>query len=309
MGYYYYSTPALLDHTSLTDVAFRWLETDGSGDLFYEYWSDSSGAVKRQQALDRARQNGLKTEASVVLMGWNSAGQAQLHQLLSSADNRQNLIDSLRAHAAQFDYDGINVDLEGVAAQDRDNFTAFLTGLASALHQDGRSVSVAVPAKTAGSTWSQGCDYQAIGKVVDLVVIMAYDYNTSTPGQSAPMNWFDNVASYAVSQIPASKVLLGIGTYGYDWNLDAGTKKTFTQTSLTQLLNSSLARNLYFDPVTYTPYIDYIDQNGDQHRVWYENQTSLGEKYATSLENCTGGIAFWQLTGAFNDFYQALGEN
>ena len=308
MGYYYYGTPEELDHPSLTDVIFRWLETDGQGNLFYEYWSNGSGAAKRQAALDRARQNGLKTHASVMLMGWDAAGREKLHSLLSSPENRQRLIDNLTAHAAEFGYDGINIDLEGIPSSDRDNFALFMSELASALHANNLTLSVAAPAKVAGSSWHAGFDYAAVGQAVDYLIIMAYDYTISSPGASAPIKWVEDVTSYALSYVPRDKVILALGTYGRDWNLTRGTKTTFYQSSLDNLLSSSYQRALGFDQVSFTPYIDYLDQNGQQHRVWYENGVSLGEKYAVAVEKKLPGVSFWRLTGAFTDFFRVLGE-
>lgn len=308
MGYFYYGTPDELDHGSLTDVIFRWLETDGEGNIFYEYWNNGSGSERRQAVLDRAHQNGLKTHASVMLMGWNAAGREKLHSLLSSTQNRQRLIDNLTAHAAQFGYDGINIDLEGIPTQDRDNFSLFMSELSRALHANNLTLSVAAPAKVAGSTWHAGFDYPAVGRAVDYLIIMAYDYTTSKPGASAPIDWVEDVASYALSCVPRDKVILGLGTYGRDWNLTQGSKNTFYQSNLEELLSSSFQRALGFDRVSYTPYIDYLDQNGQQHRVWYENDLSLGEKYAVAVENNLPGVSFWRLTGAFSDFFRVLGD-
>ena len=307
MGYFYYGTPEELDHQSLTDVIFRWLETDGQGNLFYEYWTDNNGAARRQAALDRARQNGLKTHASVMLMGWDAAGREKLHSLLSSPQNRQRLIDNLTTHAAQFGYDGINIDLEAIPAQDRDNFSLFMSDLGRALHAKNLTLSAAAPAKVEGSSWHAGFDYAAVGQAVDYMIIMAYDYTTSTPGASAPIDWVEDATSYALNRVPRDKVILALGTYGRDWNLTRGTKSTFYQTSLDDLLNSSYQRAMNFDQKSFTPYIDYIE-NGHQHRVWYENAVSLGEKYAVAVENNLPGVSFWRLTGAFNDFYRVLGE-
>ncbi len=304
MGYFYRGALEELDNKSLTDVIFRWLETDGEGNLFYEYWSDST----RQAVLDRARQNGLKVHASVMLMGWNAAGRDEIHELLSSPDNRQQLIDNLRVHAAEFGYDGINIDFEGIPSQDRDNFSIFTSELTRALHEDNLTVSVAAPAKVAGSTWHAGFDYKVVGQAVDYLIIMAYDYSASTPGPSAPINWVEKVTSYAVSCVPRDKIILGLGTYGRDWNLERGTRTVVYQETIDELLNSSYPRVMGFDRVSYTPYIDYLDQDQRQHRIWYDNGISYNEKHAIAVENNLPGLSFWRLTGAFTDFFRVLGE-
>ncbi|MGE5404410.1 MAG: glycosyl hydrolase family 18 protein [Candidatus Saccharibacteria bacterium] len=306
MGYYYYGNPSDLDHSSVTDVAFRWLETNSNGDLYFEYWGDQAGAAKRAQALDRARQNGIRTHASVVMMGWDSAGQAALHKLLSTPASRQNLIRGLQTHAINNGYDGINIDLEGISSQDRDNYVTFLRELSNTVHKNNLEVSVAVQAKTKYND-APGTDYYQIGQVVDLMVVMAYDYNFGTAGPSAPTDWFEQVTAYATSQVDPDKVLMGIGTYGYDWNLTKGTKSTFSQYTMNNQLASGIL-NTKMDPVSRTPYSDYKASNGDYHRVYFENAQSLGEKCGI-IKSYGAGVAYWQMNGSFNDFYKVLGED
>lgn len=307
LGYYYYGTPDTLDHPALTDVAFRWLETDGDGNLFYEYWPGATGEVKRKEALDKAREKGIKVHASVMLMGWDEKGKNELHRLLSVPENRRRLVQNLVNHARQFRYDGINIDLEGVPYEDRNYFVVFLQELGRALNQDGRLLSVAVPARTKNSLWHKGYDYAGIGQAADLVMVMAYDYNYSVPGPSAPQKWVEEVVNYAASLIPADKLLLGIGAYGYDWDLVTGVRKTVTQDSLSRLLKGYKV-TWGFDNKSYTPYLTYIDANGHKHIVWYDNKTSFNEKVAVAWEKNLAGIGVWQLRGALVDFFSVLGE-
>ena len=53
---------------------------------------------------------------------------------------------------------------------------------------------------------------------------MAYEYHGSWsgPGPIAPYAWVEQVAAFAVSQIPPEKVLLGLAAYGFDWNTTSG---------------------------------------------------------------------------------------
>ena len=60
---------------------------------------------------------------------------------------------------------------------------------------------------------------------------MGYDYHwaTSPPGPVAPVGWIRAVLRYAKTQIPASKIILGIPLYGYDWSGGHGTAVTWLQ--------------------------------------------------------------------------------
>ena len=141
-----------------------------------------------------------------------------------------------------------------------------------------------------------------------ITLLLWPDYSASTPGPSAPINWVEKVTSYAVSCVPRDKIILGLGTYGRDWNLERGTRTVVYQETIDEFLNSSYPRVMGFDRVSYTPYIDYLDQDQRQHRIWYDNGISYNEKHAIAVENNLPGLSFWRLTGAFTDFFRVLGE-
>ena len=46
---------------------------------------------------------------------------------------------------------------------------------------------------------------------------MAYDFSTTSPGPIGPLPWTEDGVKYAITQMPASKVFLGIPGYGRDW--------------------------------------------------------------------------------------------
>ena len=119
-------------------------------------------------------------------------------------------------------YAGIDLDYENLHAGDRQAFTTFVTRLARALHARGKVLSVAVFAKTTNAGTDPrnlAQDYAAIGRAADQVRLMAYDYHwaSSPPGPVAPISWVRAVLRYARTQIPASKIILGVPLYGYDW--------------------------------------------------------------------------------------------
>ena len=119
-------------------------------------------------------------------------------------------------------YAGIDLDYENLHAADRQAFSTFVTRLAHALHAKGKVLSVAVFAKTTNAGTDPrnvAQDYAAIGRAADQVRLMAYDYHweSSAPGPVAPISWVRAVLRYAKTQIPASKIILGVPLYGYDW--------------------------------------------------------------------------------------------
>jgi len=296
----YYYLPArdeLTAHAGLfTDVAFRWFKTNSRGGLEYEYKDDYSGMM----ALARAK--GLKTHASVVLMG-----KEELHQLLSSEEKRACLIGNIMDRVTSDGYDGVNIDFELMGADDASNFTAFLRELKISLGD--KTLSVAVFARTSSDKWPTPYQYGLIGQIADQVVVMAYDYHyrTSAPGPVAPLWWVEDVVDYMSANMPAHKILLGLPTYGYDWG-GSGSGTTVTAKKLAELKQRyTLVEK--FDQASMSPTYTYWDQYGVWHQVWLENQQSLQAKVNLAQTRKIGGISFWRIGTGFNDLYEVLEQN
>lgn len=296
-AYYYRNYNEFRDNASLfSDVAFRWFETNAKGDLFYEYSDDYAGR------LAFAHSRGIKCHASVVLMDREA-----LHELLSTPANRTRLINNLVTRVNSDGYDGVNVDFEFIPAADAKLYTTFLAELKNALGN--KTLSAAVFARTGQEKWATGYDYDGIGKAVDLVVVMAYDYSyrTSAPGPVAPLWWVQDVAQYMCAHIPRSKVLLGLPTYGYDWS--AGLPTTTVTLSKLNSIKEKYQVNEYFDTAQMSPYYTYTDSSGRFHQIWLENKQSLQEKWKVGLEHNLAGISFWRIGNGFTDLYEIIREN
>ncbi len=218
--------------------------------------------------------------------------------MLATATSRAAHIRALTDLAAAKGYDGIDVDYEGMAAADRDRFSAFVDELASALHAQGRLLSVAVHAKTAEpGTWSgpQAQNYKAIGAAADRVRLMAYDYSweTSPAGPIAPLSWVDSVAAFAVTQIPAAKVELGMSLYGYDWV--GGRGEGVTHDVVTSRLTSFGATRTW-DSAAAEPTFSYTS-GGSAHTVYYADAQSVTARLAVVDKHALAAAAFWRRGG------------
>lgn len=111
---------------------------------------------------------------------------------------------------------------------------------------------------------------------------------------------------YVTSQIPANKVLLGIGAYGYDWN--TADNNMAPMLTLNQVDNLIKTNNLtpQWDSTDSVPYLQYTDANGVSHTIYYENQTSLQYKMALVKQYGLGSIAFWQAGQEDTAFWNAV---
>jgi len=122
------------------------------------------------------------------------------------------------------------------------------------------------------------------------VRLMGYDYHwdTSPPGPVAPIGWIRDVISYAKTQIPASKIILGIPEYGYDWSGGFGSGISWQQA--VQLSRQYHAPPRY-DGSSQSPWFTYTDASHRRHTVWFENAESTQAKLDAAQG--IGGVYLW----------------
>jgi spore germination protein YaaH len=145
-------------------------------------------------------------------------------ELLANDSRRAVLVKSIRDLVAKYNYDGIDLDIETFYAKGetranwpamKPNWISFIKELSTALHTDGKLLSVTTPpdfdpaTKRAGNwvyAWSD------IGPLIDRLRIMAYDYSTTTPGPIGPLDWTEDAVKFAVTQLACIK-----GFYWHTW--------------------------------------------------------------------------------------------
>ena len=215
--------------------------------------------------------------------------------VVASAVLREKHADTLTQLAVQNAFSGIDVDYENLAGTTRADFTSFLQLLAQKLHAAGKKLSVTVNAKTSDSAnWAgpAGEDWRAIGAAADFVKIMAYDnhWNGSAAGAIAPVDWLDNIATYAESTMPAQKIIMGLPWYGYDWQGTSATDLVYTEAiALAQRAGAQ---------ITY-------DVNGEAtftysgRTVFFQDASSYAKKVDAILKKHPriGGFAHWRVGG------------
>jgi len=169
-----------------------------------------------------------ESEVLVIPTINNGFDRQLVHTILQDEALAQQLRQSIMAEALAYRFDGIDIDFENIAAEDRDAFSEWINLLAQDLHRHHLLLTVTVQPKTfdfKGWNGAYALDYQALGAAADEVRIMAYGWcwaggcagNNPPPGPIAPLHWQQQVVRYAKTQIPAQKIILGIHLYGYDW--------------------------------------------------------------------------------------------
>ena len=235
------------------------------------------------------------------------------HALFTDPQAEEQLLENLEALFAQGSYQGLGLDLEYIYPFDREAYNAFLARITERMHQLGHIVVTALAPKNSGS--QQGLlysahDYAFHGRTADYMVLMTYEWGyTYGPAMAvSPLNKVRQVLDYAVSVIPAGKILMGVPNYGYNWTLP------FRQGSAAQPISNQRAAALagqarveiFFDQTAQTPYFRYRDSAGKLHEVWFEDARSLRAKFLLADEYGLGGVSFWNLNTLFRTNFLLL---
>ncbi|MDR2182537.1 MAG: LysM peptidoglycan-binding domain-containing protein [Clostridiales bacterium] len=209
-----------------------------------------------------------------------------------------NVLETMRAKK----YAGLDVDFEFVLPQDREAYNNFLAKCAEKMHENGFFISCAIPAKEAESTTdalSGAYDYAAIGSIVDYVILMTYEWGYATSGAMAvaPIINVENTLKFAVSQIPPSKILMGIPNYGYDWPTPASRQNPGRAISNTAAAELARKHNqtINFDEDAQTPFFVYFDEAGKRREVWFEDARSVKAKLELAAKYKLGGFSYWTI--------------
>ena len=272
------------------------------------YAAAADGSVQLQPGVDAAGEQsqttwlhdrGLKVVPTIADTSAGLWDPATVSTLIGDPTLRAAHVRAVVALATTDDYDGIQIDYEDLAAADRASFSEFVTDLAGALHAAGKLLYVTVHAKEDDAGYDQrneAQDYAAIGQAADMVCVMAYDWHwsTSAAGPIAPYDWVQRVIDYAVTQIPASKLILGVGLFGYDWVGSSGQSLTWDQVVA---LADKYRTAEQWDVGSQSPHLSYTDASGQQHDVWYEDARSVQAKFDLARRAELGGIELWRLGG------------
>ena len=228
-------TPYWALDTALPDLEARadtihqlspfWFRTTGVDTIEVEAQTPTDQA---QQFLDTARRHQVPLVASIL----DGTKAGVMAGILADPGQRSRHVDALARFAADGDYAGLDIDYEQFAFADgrdtwaatRPNWVAFVDELSQRLHGDGRTLTVSIPpVYDGGQTDDSGYwvyDYAAITPLVDTIRVMAYDYSVLSggPGPIAPRSWVQGVIRSTVQVSgDASKLVLGIPLYGYNW--------------------------------------------------------------------------------------------
>jgi spore germination protein len=265
---------------------------------------------------DIARNNSV-TLMMVVTNLENDRFSDELGQVILNSEELQNtLLDNILSTADRLGFRDIHFDMEFLRPADKEAYNAFLRKAAARIHAKGYLISTALAPKTSATQqgkWYEAHDYRAHGQIVDFVVIMTYEwgYSGGPPQPVSPIGPVRRVLEYALTEIPAAKIMMGQNLYGYDWTLPFVQGGPFARAVSPQAAIELARLNgvaIQYDYQAQAPHFNYTNE-GNDHVVWFEDARSIQAKFNLLKELGIRGISYWKLGLPFPQNWLLLENN
>ena len=239
---------------------------------------------------------------------------ARAEALLKNNARQETLLGQIKEILKEKGYGGLDVDFEYIRPELGAAYAAFVDRLRRELNSLGCSVLVALAPKTfAGQRGLlyEAHDYAALGRAANGVLLMTYEwgYTAGPPMAVAPLDKVRQVVDYALTEIPAEKLFLGVPVYGYDWPLPFREGVTRGE-SVSPQEALALARRhgaeIRYDETAQAPWFRYTAAGGREHEVWFEDARSSYAKFRLAAEKGLQGVGLWNLMRPAPQTYLAL---
>lgn len=238
------------------------------------------------------------------------------HIILTNEGVQNRLLDNMISTVRRLGFKAVNFDLEHILPADREAYNRFLRKATPRFRAENILVSTALAPKVRADqpgVWYEAHDYKAHGEIVDFVIIMTYEwgYSGGPPMPVSPITEVRKVLNYALTEMPASKILMSQNLYGYDWTLPFRPGTTARALSPQAAIALALRENvaIQYDDRAQAPHFDYIDDQGRSHKVWFEDARSIQAKFNLLKELDLRGISYWKLGLPFPQNWLLIDEN
>ncbi len=232
-----------------------WQSQNGAGDIAlhletlhevspFSYEVNSNGALiddlkinngSWDPWLSAVRDNGTKI---IPTIAWLDGG--PIYRMLSSARRRRALEDTITALVRSKNFDGVDIDFEAMTSTTKPYYSLFIQGLAIRLHPIKKSLACTVVPRTPVSSLYDSDplpdvyyaeNYAVLNQYCDEVRLMAYDQgpidvkldaakgNGVLYAPTADPAWVTKVIRQATAEINPRKIMLGVPTYGYEYQI------------------------------------------------------------------------------------------
>jgi len=225
---------------------------------------------------------------------WDGSGAATM---LASTAQRHALAVRLGTMVTQRRTAGLVMDFESLPSAALPAYLGFLREVRQAMPK-GSTLAVTVPAE------DQDWALADFAKVADRVIFMAYDqhWRGGSSGPIAPQDWFVREVVQAQRAIGRDKLIVALGSYGYDWH---GGQADALSIEEAWLAAHDSGATVTFDAGSGNSRFAY-DEDGERHTVWMLDAASSWNQLQVLKRLGIDDVAMWRLGSEDPGFWSDL---
>lgn len=220
------------------------------------------------------------------------------HRVLSNTESRENIIKQLLAFSSIYKLDGINIDFESLKQETGEYYVQFIRELTPLLKEQGLLVSVDMYVP---SGWTRHYNRAEVGKVVDYIMVMAYDEHWSTSpksGSVASIGWVEQGIKNTLEEVPPEKVLLGLPYYTRLWaEEEVNGELEVSSKAYGMIKGEKILKEQNIEPQWLNEIGQYYGEYKEKdivYKIWLEEEQSIEEKVKLVDKYNLAGVAGWK---------------
>ena len=228
---------------------------------------------------------------------WDGPGAAAL---FADVRARRALLDKLVGYLQANRAGGAFFDFEELSPAAQADYRAFLADAQTRFRSRGLVVAIA-------AQLSAGWNLPAFAAVTDKIFLMAYDEheNTGAPGPIASQRWFARSVAEAARGIPPAKLVVAVGSYGYDWRVDGGDPLDVEEAWQEARDSGTLP---VWDVASGNTSFAYSN-GAERHQVWLLDAGSFYNQVHFLQRAGVGSVALWRLGSEDPGIWSIFGRN
>lgn len=267
-------------------------------------------------ALQKANELGISTFLSLSNLNKGKFDAQLVHHYIKDEKQRKTLVNDLVKLVNLYNLTGVHIDFEHLNPQDKGNLTEFITLLSEELKKSNKKLTMVISAYMSDNEANASVyDFEKLANYVDYFNLILYDdfpkSKYPTTGVDGPISnivRIERVLKYMTLRIPSTKILMGIGAYGIDFNLTNKTAENVKINDIPTIVKNAVQGSVkyLYDSKTQSPFIEFKNSDNTVHRLWYENQKSLEERMKMVYKYNLAGICFYWLESDTDELYQVF---
>lgn len=310
--------PEAIDWNGLSHLMVGAVQPKADGTLDTTFYIDAvNGPALAKKLVGLAHQHGKKAIAMI--------GGAGLHAGFvgaASSAHRAAFVQNLVQLAADYGFDGFDLDWEPLETADYADFKA----LAEALRAASPNTILTVPVGWVNANFPDvDAYYGEIAPIFDQINIMSYSmagpwdgwqsWHSSAlmgNGPTTPSSVDASVKAFLAAGVPAAKLGIGIGFYGSCWTSpvsapgqDRGASQLVADDNVMTfdhiMTSYHAAANYHYDTAAHAPYLGFGSPHGPEGCTFvsYEDEQSIADKGTYVKDNGLGGAIVWTINEGY----------